>query len=346
MKRSILLILAHAVTIQIFLAGCSLDPDRKLNSAVERYLGKKPSAMRNLETEFIKHVSTDSISGERLQTNGRFLYTSDANDTEIVYPIKLDLSMPGGEGIQLCDVSDDYAVISDGIRISIFDGDGDFIGDETPGDKKSPVRSVLLMDGKILYYRNSTLYRYNIADKTSEQYLKETFPPPYAQHYTVSMYARGDFLCICAGIAGSYYLSIVNLPDERIILKNLSISSSKHAVTDNFVFYIKGSSGRWELIRYSLTVKSKQTLASFASIIDIELADSGYILENNSGLWASEYGGEKKRLPFAYQLAGTCRGMVLARHKESYYLIDTKRLFDVIRKLEEKAPELFKLSEK
>ncbi|MBN2157982.1 MAG: hypothetical protein JW807_01210 [Spirochaetes bacterium] len=340
MNNYIVFILAYIVAFPLFFGGCSLDPDRKLNRALELYLEKKPDALNKLEVEFLNRVSTHSFRMEHLQSNGSFLFTADEDEIKIVYPAKHSLTLPDSEGIMHYDSNDDSAIVSDGIRISIFD-DGDRLADKTIGDKKSPVRSVLISNGSFLYYRNSTIYRYLIAGESSEEFLKETFPPPYAKYYKVSMYLKDDLLCILAGIAGSYYFSIVNPASEKIILKNLSLSSSKHVMADNFVFYIKGNSGNWELIRYDIGTKSKHMLSKFTSIIDIELTDRGYLIENSSGLWVSEYGGEKTRLPFAYQLVGTCRGMVLAHYKDSYYLIDTTLLFEMIKMLEGKAPELF-----
>ncbi|HQL83169.1 MAG TPA: hypothetical protein PK307_13270, partial [Spirochaetota bacterium] len=58
----------------IISSGCSVDPDARLNRAIDRFIEKEPGALRDLETDFIRYASVDSIEGEDLKTNGTLLY--------------------------------------------------------------------------------------------------------------------------------------------------------------------------------------------------------------------------------------------------------------------------------
>ena len=204
------------MAVLLLLCRCSLDPESRLNSAIERYLEKKPGAVQALELALINTVSIDKVEGSNLQSTGNILYKLNENEADIIYPLKRNLAMTDGEGLKLLDISGDYAVISDGLQFCIFDGDGNHRDDETIGDKKNQVKSLIITGDDIIYYKNFNLYRFNIFNKSSEKLLKESFPPPYANYYKVQLYKKDDMLCVLTGIAGSYSFNIVNSPHNLL----------------------------------------------------------------------------------------------------------------------------------
>ncbi len=341
MRINITLIAILSGVVAVVLNSCSLDPDRKLNNAIEQYIEKQPKALLTLESEFIKNIAIDSVNGTEIKSSGTLLYKIQENNAEIIYPSKKSYTLTDGETITGIDHSDDYAVLSDGLQFCIFDRDGDHLNDETIGDKKYRVKAVLIADDGILYYKNFKLYRYSIIHHSSEQILKETFPPPYANYYLVHLYKLDDRLAVVTGIAGSHFFNLINLSTGAVILKNLGMSSSKHHLGINFLRYITGNSGNWELMQYSIDTKAKKSLAKLPDIIDIELTSQGYVLESAAGLCAAEYGKERKRIPFSYTLAGKYKGRVLLQYRDSYYIIEMKKLFAGLAKLSEKTPDLF-----
>lgn len=175
--RTFLIPILYGAVVMIF-NGCTLDPDRKLNNAIERYNEKQPKALQNLESEFINNIAIDSVEGADIQSTGTLLYRLQGNNAEVIYPSKQSYTLTDGESITGIDRTDDYAVLSDGLQFCVFDGDGDHLNDETIGDKKNRVKAVLITDDSILYYQKSKLYRYSIVHHSSEQILKESFPPP------------------------------------------------------------------------------------------------------------------------------------------------------------------------
>jgi hypothetical protein len=341
MKKQRMAIGCILMALLALLCPCSLDPESRLNSAIDRYLEHKPDAIRDLEKEFLNNISIETIKGSNLLSTGSIVYSLDENDVDIIHPLKRSLSLNGGEGVSLVDLSDDHIVLSDGLRFSIFDSAGNRRNDETIGDKKSQVKSLIVIGDDIIYYKNFNLYRYSIINKSSEMLLKESFPPPYEKYYTVRLYAKDNLLCILAGLAGSYYYSIVNYATQSVVLKNLAMSSSKHYAGATAIRYIAGNSGNWELVQYTVSSKKKNPIAKLDDIMDIELAVGGYLWENRNGLWAAEYGKDRVRIPFSYQLAGTYKGRVLLRYKNYCQVIDMKKLFIHLYSLKNKAPDLF-----
>jgi hypothetical protein len=341
MKNTYMAIECILIIFLAFFCRCSLDPESRLNRAVEQYLEHKPGAIHDLEMEFLDNISIEKIKGSNLQSTGSILYRLDENDVDIVYPLKRSLSMNDGEGVKLVDLNGDYIVLSDGLRFCIFDHDGNRRNEETIGDQKNQVKSLIVIRDDIIYYKNFNLYRYSIINKSSEKLLKESFPPPYANYYKVRLSAKGDLLNILTGLAGSYYYSIVNYETQSVILKNLGMSSSKHYTDATAIRYMAGNSGNWELIQYTVAAKKKNPIAKLKDIIDIEPVMGGYLWENRDGLWAAEYGKEKIRIPFPYQLAGTYKGRVLLQYKDYCYFIDMKKLFIHLNSLKNNAPDLF-----
>ncbi len=323
------------------LVSCSFDPEKKLDAAIERYLERDPGAVEALALELIRYSSIDSIAGTDCISNGNVLYSVDENDARIIFPSRFELSMVGGDGIKHLDVSGNFAVASDERRLSLFDSGGGHLDDIEIGDEKNPLLNCVIYSDAVIYYRSFNLYRYSIRENEEVLLLKDTFPPPYTKYYTVTFLKKRNLLGIAAGIAGSYYFNIVNLDDKNVVLKNLRTSSSKIHMDSEYIYYIFGNSGAWQLTRWAFANKDKKIVYRFSDIIDIELTGRGYIWQDTNGLHASGYEEEPIPIPFPYQLAGSYGESILLRHGVYYYTIDMKKLLVALAKLREKAPNLF-----
>ncbi len=341
MKKTYAFVTAISGALLLFLSSCSLDPDRKLNSAIEQYNEKQPKSLQALEREFINTIAIYSVEGANLQSSGTFLYRIQDNSVDVAYPSKNSYTLTDGDAIKCIDSTGDFTVISDGQQFCIFDGDGDHRNDETIGDKKNQVKALLVDSDTIIYYKNFKLFRYSIVHNSSEQILKETFPPPYKNYYLAQLTKRDNLLSIVTGIAGSHYLNLVNLSTGAVMVKNFVMSSSRHHIGIDTIRYIAGNSGNWELMQYTIDSKGKKSVAKLADIVDIELTDQGYLLETKTGLWTAAYGKDRIRIPFSYELAGRYKGRIILKYMNAYYFIDMKKMFSVLKKLTEKTPDLF-----
>jgi hypothetical protein len=340
MKTGLLFFSIFITAMAIMPPACSVDPETRLERALDRHDTKDAGALRELEQAFIRYASIETLDGSDLQSNGTLLYRFKGNRAEIYYPDSLTLDLRGGEDITQVAAEDNHAAITDGLQIALFSGSGSHLQDETIGDKKSPVRSLAIDDGSVLYYRNSKVYRYDIAAKTSSELTKESFPSPYTSYYNTLFAANGPLLGVCAGIAGSYSLSIVNIKTGAVVLKNLGMSSSRFFIGEKALYYITGTSGKWELYRFDLSTKDKKLMTGFTDLVDFVPGAGGYVCETSTGLFTALYGNERKRIPFAYELAGLYKGRVLLHYKGSYYFIDMARLHEGLKKIAERAPDL------
>ncbi len=340
MKKSTLFTIASIVCSGIIAAGCSVDPDARLNRSIDRFIEKAPGSVQDLETDFIRYASVNSLEADDLQSNGTLLYTISGSRAKVVYPFRLTLELTDEGTITQVAADESHAVITDGLRLGIFSGSGSHRRDETVGDAKSPVRALAIDGDSLLYYKNSRVYRYDFNGKVSEQAFKEPFQSPYTSFYNARIEKKGKNLSVLAGIAGTYSFNIVNVDTGSVILKNLGMSSSRHYFGDKAVYYIAGSSGRWELVRWDIAARTKKSLTRFTDLVDIEPVASGYVSETSEGLWTALYGKDRMRIPFSYELAGSCRSRVLLRYKGACYFMDMLRLNEGLKRVLERVPEL------
>jgi hypothetical protein len=335
---------AGLIVCLIFLCRCSPDPGKRMNNAVERYLAKGSAVLQDLERAFIENISIKSLDVQGLLTNENVLYTQSENSVKLLYPVKRNLSVLDGESVKHAYITGDYNVITDGIQLCIFNGEGDHKSDETLGEKKRQIKSFLISGDNVIYYKDQKLYIYNIVLQSNEPFIKDSFAPPFAQYYAVKMLKKESLMGVIAGIGGMYYFSVVNLANESVIIKNLSLSSFKLSMDVKQVYYISGNTGKWEIVLYNLEQKKKQTVARLDDIVDIELAPEGFLYENKKGIWASEYRQSTIKIPFSYQLAGKYGDKVILKYQDAYYIINMEKMFNGLRKMQEQVPALFAIS--
>jgi hypothetical protein len=329
----------------LFLSRCAAGPDKKLNEAIEQYLSDNTGGLQVLEREFIKNVSVDSVEIPGVQTNGNVLYTLKGNRINILYPSRLTLSLLEGDEVKMAYLTGEYCAIAGNTQLSIFDAGGGHIIDNAIGDNVHPIRAIIILGDNVVYYRDKKLYTYNMVLKTSQQFIKDTFPPPYDKYFTVTLYKAGKLLGVNAGMAGSYNFSIIDLANEAVLVDNMSLSSSRIQMNGMYMYYITGKTGSWELVEYSLGQKKKKTIDSFNDLMDIGLAPEGYMYACKDGLYASEYGGKKTVIPFRYELAGTYRDMILLKYRDAWYVASMRKLLSSLNKVKERAPGLFKITD-
>lgn len=327
--------------ILIHFCACTMDPEKRLEKALDGYRAGQPGALEVLAQELLRYSSTGSVQGDGLHSTGTVLYETNEEGARIILPSKIDLSMIGAEGERHIDMNDRFAVISDGRQLSIFDAKGSHVVDAAVGDEKNPVSNCTVEDETVIYYKDFNLYRYVISENVSELVMTQAFPPPYKKYYTVSFFRKGSLLGLAAGIAGSYLFSIVDLSENRVVLDNLKASSSKLHMGLDAIYYITGNSGAWQLTRWTIADKNKKALARFTDIIDIELSETGYIREHVGGIEVSSYKEEPIRIPFSYELAGKYGDEILLYYKSRYYRIDIPRLLSGLKKIHDTAPDVF-----
>ena len=340
MKKRVFAVIIGIAALALMPMACSVDPEARLDRALDRYADKESGALNELEQALIRYASVESFDGKDLQSNGYLLYRVKGSKAEIYFPESLTLECGDNSDISHLAADDTHAVATDGFHICLFSGSGSHIQDETIGDKKSPVRSIELDGDSILYYMNARIYRYDIATQKIAEVTKELFPSPYTSYYKTQFARNGSLLGVCAGIAGSYSFSIINVKTGAVVAKNLAMSSSRFLMGEKTLYYMTGTSGKWELTQYDIASKSKKTLASFADLVDIVPAARGYVCETSAGLFTALYGSDRKRIPFAYKLAGSYKGRVLLQYKGTYYFIDMARLHEGLGRVGERAPEL------
>jgi hypothetical protein len=310
--------------------ACMLNPDWKLTHAVDQFRDGSESSTADIASALIESATVDELDIPGLRSNGNVLYTMDTAEMTIQYPDRNTFTLTEGGEIKHLDRSSDYTVISDEIQMAVFNSDGSHRQDETAGDAKNPISSLVIAGDSVLYYKNNSIYNYNIIHHVSE-----------TKDYTVHMTVKHDKLIVIVGIAGLYYGSLINLENQSVIIKNISMASSHYHLGTNALYYMGGNTGNWQLICLALNTKSKKTIDRFSDITDIHLAAGGYVMENNAGLWAASYGAPAIHIPFTYELSGVYRDRVILTYRGASHIIDMKKFITDLTSMKQTIPALF-----
>ena len=335
------LFIIHISLFLIFHINCADNPDKILKKSIKSYQEGISGSFEKIESALLKKITLNSFNSTNLKVDSAALYFINENQINIFHPVNKSFSLADGEQIKHFTLNNNYCAITDEKLLSIYRTNGSHEKEIILGDKKRKIKAILSYEDMIIYYVENKLFSYDFTSDTTQQLTNDTFKPPYTKYYSVKFYPKENILGIQAGIAGSYYFSIIDLPTRKILIKNISISSSKLYMSSSHIYYIFGSTGNWELKKISLKSKNKSKINKFNDLIDIELTSHGLIYENSKGLWVSSYEMKSNLIPFKYRLFGKYKDLVVLKYKNKIYLTDLKKLIDDVNFLKNNVPEIF-----
>ena len=316
------------------------NPEKKLQSLAEKYAAGDASTAEKIPGAFINAVSEVWFSSDGLTSNERILYYRSDTNMSVVYPEKKKLVM---DNIDSSSFEYENGVFAEnsGRFLMINDLNRNAKKEIEFENDKTPIRSVLIAGDTVIYYSGARLYSVDLASGKKDSYLKNDFPAPYPKYYSVKMTRSEKKICLLAGSAGSYNLSVIDTDSKSAPIKNTPASSSKLHLQGKYLYYIAGGTGAWELVKMDTSARTKAVVTKFNDLSDIELYGGCCLFENTRGLWSCNYEGKKIIIPFGYQLFGKVNGKALLKYGSRVYLADAGQVFEKAVKLKEKAPGLF-----
>ena len=324
-----------------FIQSCAKNHERALEKAVVDYKGGSTEAAESIALELIQSTAIYLSDSAILNTGKGPVYSRRKNKIDILYPDKVTIRVPEKDDLEYIASDRNHAAWSNGKSLVLHDlGSGSRKTIYT-ADPESLIRGVFLYNNIVIYFMNYRIYSYDIRSGQHKLLINDTFEPGYKKYYSVYFQGHKEKVAVCVGIAGSYYISIINPMNSSIIIKKIKASSSRFHLDDDGIYYITGMSGSWRLTRYSLQDKNKDSIRSFSEITDIAVARGGCLFENALGLNACSYSGTDLRIPFEYTIAGKSGDRLLVRFEESLYAVDPDKFFRSVGELEKRIPELF-----
>ncbi|MCP4131584.1 MAG: hypothetical protein GY754_11450 [bacterium] len=336
---STLLLILLGMTVAF---SCTADPDEAFNEAIENLNKGKAGSLLAVEQQFIKQTQVKEFNAQGLLFSGSIMCYRDQNMFDVVYPEKLGIPVVNAGNKIFYDINDKYFISSDEIKVSIVNRKEDQQKIAVLGDKKHPVKALVLCDDSIIYYRNYKVYLFDIRLNKTSLLIANDFKPKY-KNYNVTLRRKGKTLAVLIGIGGDHSLSLIDIHEKKIKIEKIAAASSRIFLAEEYVLYVMGSSGKWTITKFTIPDKQKWFLNKLKDIRDIVLLEKGFLLEDRKGLWAMDYKNKKKYLPFKYELKGKSCGNILFNYKNTIHLVDISTLFAKMESLMKRSPELFEL---
>jgi hypothetical protein len=342
--KSVVKKLLILLIISFLFLSCGKNPVEKYEEAIEKY--KEGSLDRvALEDSFFKAFGKEKPGNETLFFNKRVILNRSDDSIEFVFPeeikLKIDERIEGS--IEYADAGENIFVLGNRKSFYIFTRTGELLASyKVKEDEKIDAIAASASGNSLFFLMDHTVYVYIPETDKAEKLVEGTFPPPYRIYYKADMIVQGNYLALISGIAGSYYISVINTETSSVKMKNIAASSFEFAFTEDEVICIKGTSGKWSLNRYEYKLKNSEKLTPIGKLAAIYLTQDGYILEKDDELILYDYYSNSIIVPFNCSVSGRSGNNIIIRFNDSNYIVDfssfKKEVFEFKRKIN--APEI------
>jgi hypothetical protein len=190
-------------------------------------------------------------------------------------------------------------------------------------EEKNPV-SAITHGGNMYLYAGTGLYESKPGDKNFTLLEKVDVKPAYKKSFIVVFAAKGDYLALAAGIAGSYRCAVVDLGKKKPVLTGQMLASSIMRLDDSSIVCVKGTSGDWKLTEVSLPEGDASVLRTFKDLKDLMLYPGGYAYLNSEGLY---YVNDKEWYsPLTFWMKPLADGRVIVRGEKDKHICKRESL--------------------
>lgn len=336
-------ILILFVGIALFTAGCSKNSNKELKAAIESYRNNENGALERIQQALINSCTLSEYDDQSIRSHGRVVYTVRSNSLKTIIPEKHEITLPVQFPVDSMsiDVSKNYIGIMDGKALLVFNEAAEMGQPIIIGDEKEKVTDLLLNDNYIYFYKEYRLHVYDF--KNEKHYLasNDTFLAPYPKLYSTSLKRNNDKVCLVIGMAGSYYISIINIVNKSVLQKNIMAASSKCMLLSDKLYYIEGGAGNWDIVSYQFDKKSKIKVSHFNDISNIHVGRTGYFSENKKGLYYAIYGQKQRKVPFKISIVEIGESFLLVKMNNRIHLVDSEKLFVSLDDLARQIPDIY-----
>lgn len=308
--------------LTLIIPSCGKSPVEKYHKAIESYLEGNLDR-GSLEVSFFRAFGIEKSGSETLFFNKRVILNSSDESIEIVFPEKIKLKIEDSikGNIEYADTGEEIIVLGNKASFYIFNKDGKYVASYKVNEKEK-IDAIAASGKAVFFLMNHEVYSFNWETGISDKLVEGTFPPPYKIYFKADMIVQGNYLALITGIAGSYYISIINTETASVKMKNIAASSFEFAFTEDEVICIKGSSGKWSLNRYEYKLKSREKLTPIGKLSGIFLTQHGYIVQDGDDLTIYDFDNNSVDVPFDCSISGRSRNSLIFRFDKNNYIID------------------------
>jgi hypothetical protein len=306
------------------LLSCGNTPVEKYDEAVKNYM-KGDIDRVLLEDAFFKAFGKEKPGNETLFFNKRVILNRSDDSIEFVFPeeIKLKIHERIEGSIEYADTGKNIFVLGNRKSFYIFTRTGELLASyKVKEEEKIDAIAASASGNSLFFLMDHTVYVYTPETGKAEKLVDGTFPPPYSIYYKADMIVQGNYLAIISGIAGAYYISVINTESTAVKMKNIAASSFEFAFTEDEVICIKGTSGKWSLNRYEYKLKNREKLTPIGKLAAIYLTQHGYLVEKDEMLTIYDYDNNSIDIPFDCSVSGRSGNSLIFRFNDKNYIVD------------------------
>jgi hypothetical protein len=323
--------------------ACSKTPEEKLEKNARDFVNGKIKDISIIEEDILKvssklqitkDFSCDKrnaviISNGSLNTSLNFLYPFEGN----VYPKKI---YPA-----LYSAAKDQFVVSDGQTVELYSENGVLNGKKIIGDDKLPILAIALVNNNIIFLRDMCLWEYDIKTDSITKLSNEKFSMPYDKMFNVSFVQDGEDIGIMIGCAGSYFFSVFDYGNKKMLVSNVKTSTSKVSLVNRKIKYLSAVSSGWQLCEIDAITKKKSLFQIINEIEDVEIFDDIVFVEHDKKLYIYDLVFKKIKIPFNFRLKGSVTHDVFIIYSGKVFVCDPIKFRNAIDLVSLIIPDLF-----
>lgn len=340
-KSALCLLLAAAC----FAISCSKTPEEKFTQALAAATEGDVAARADLEGLLINAAAEATFAENGIRCDGSVMWVAYDDEVRLLYPRDSRFPMLAPDMNLMRGADNANVVFSNGIELFVFAWSGDIVRRLTAGTEKEPVRGVTVLNGSVYYFSNSKIYSLPLNDSAEnnepKQFVKQTFVPPYTKLYNTYMYARGSKIGLLLGVAGSYYLNVIDTAAEKTLNTKIRMAAPKLYLDDDSVLHIFGNTGGWRLSRFWYASGKRDNYQSYKEINDVEILPNELMINTGDGYCLGKALAKAKdiKLPAAYLFKGVCNGMALVEYNGVVYGLNAGKFYDMLTQAIDLLPE-------
>lgn len=305
----------------LIISSCGKSPVEKYQKAIAAYQEGTLDRV-SLERSFFKAFGIEKPGAETLFFNKRVILNNSDEAIEIVFPEKVKLKIENSikGNIEYADTDREIIVLGNKDSFYVFNKEGKLIASHKVNEKEK-IDAIAASGESVFFLMQHEVYSYKWETGKAVKLVEGTFPPPYKIYFKADMIAQGNYLALITGIAGSYYISIINTDIASVKMKNIAASSFEFAFTEDEVICIKGSSGKWSLNRYEYKLKNREKLTPIGKLSGIFFTQHGYIVQEGDDLTIYDFDNNSVDVPFNCSISGRSRNSLIFRFENNNYII-------------------------
>lgn len=313
----------------LFLISCSITSEGKYEDILEAYKDGELSDTSVITETILELFSSLSVGSENLYFNKSTVITGSGGDISLVYPqeVKLNADKIISDNILYADAGQKRIVLGNSRGFCVFDTDGDPLN-VYMSDKKENIDASAIRGDNAVFLSGGSIQELSGDEKKVRKIDPGVYTPPYKKLFRAAMISTDKYYGLITGIAGSYYISIFDAVSGSSLVKNIAASSFEFNIRDDHVFYVRGGTGVWSVVKFEIPVKKRDEVKKLGKISDVYIGESGFIFISEKRTYIETFEGDKWEAPAEFDVKGICGDSALVQYKGKTYIIEFNVLYD------------------